>query len=310
MAFKKHLSAILFLAALVASSAARADEPLFGYVYTTDLLPKGKLEFEQWITAQYKQSQGHYLGLPMRSELEYGLTDNLQVSGYLNYSHVSANNNAVGGGTSGLHIPEDHDPNQPYSNTHFDSFSTELIYRVLSPYKDPFGFAVYVEPAWGPRERELETRLIFQKNFLDDRLVLAANLWWEWEQEFQTGNPNAMPGDTDFNARWEKDGMFEVDLGASWRFASNWAVGLEYRNHNEFSGWSFNKADQEHQASFLGPNIHYGAKNWFFTLTILKQLRTAHPYSDDNKANTVDGRIYGDEHTLYDGIRLRVGYLF
>ena len=244
MSSNKYLVASLILAGSL-SANARADEPLFGYVYTTDLLPKGKWEVEQWITGQYKQSQGHYLGLPMRTELEYGVADNFQIAGYLNYTHISANNNAVGGGTNGMHIPENHDSSQPYRNTHFDSVSTEFIYRILSPYKDPFGFAVYVEPAWGPREREIETRLIFQKNFLDDRLVFALNLWWEWEKEFKTGNPNAAPGDEDFSARWEKDSTFEYDLGASWRFARNWAIGLEYRNHNEFAGWGLKKSNQE-----------------------------------------------------------------
>jgi hypothetical protein len=36
----KYLSAAL-AAAVLASSPARADEPLFGYIYATDLLPKG-----------------------------------------------------------------------------------------------------------------------------------------------------------------------------------------------------------------------------------------------------------------------------
>jgi hypothetical protein len=33
-------------------------------------------------------------------------------------------------------------------------------------------------------------------------------------------------------------------------------------------------------------------------------------YMDEQKAATVGGKIYGNEHTLYDGIRLKVGYLF
>lgn len=32
---------------IVTASPAKADEPLFGYVYTTDVLPKGKYEIEQ-----------------------------------------------------------------------------------------------------------------------------------------------------------------------------------------------------------------------------------------------------------------------
>ena len=83
MSSKKYVVASLVLAGSL-SASARADEPLFGYVYTTDLLPKGKWEFEQWITGRYKQSQGRYLGLPMRTELEYGVADNFQIAGYLN----------------------------------------------------------------------------------------------------------------------------------------------------------------------------------------------------------------------------------
>ena len=45
------------------------------------------------------------------------------------------------------------------------------------------------------------------------------------------------------------------------------------------------------------------------TLTILKQIK-ATPDTGDQQALTVSGRIYGDEHTLYDGIRLKLGYLF
>src|ERR1017187_10458750 len=39
---------------------ARADETPFGYVYTTDSLPQGKWEYEQWNTVRTKKPQGTY----------------------------------------------------------------------------------------------------------------------------------------------------------------------------------------------------------------------------------------------------------
>jgi hypothetical protein len=33
-------------------------------------------------------------------------------------------------------------------------------------------------------------------------------------------------------------------------------------------------------------------------------------YTDEQKAAAVSGKIYEDEHTLYDGIRLKGGYHF
>jgi len=49
----RNLSALAFTSAIIAlgpAAGARADEPLFGYTYTTDLLPPGKWEIEQWAT--------------------------------------------------------------------------------------------------------------------------------------------------------------------------------------------------------------------------------------------------------------------
>ena len=284
---------------------AWAGEPLFGYTYTTDLLPKGEMEYEQWATYRYKQSQGTFGFLKLRSELEYGITDNLQIAGYLNYSNLNANGNDTNGETTGIGISADHDPSKPYHKTRFDSASVELIYRVLSPYTDPIGLALYVEPTYGPRERSMEFRVIAQKNFLDDRLVLAGNVFTELEWV----KSDAEFGDPTSHSQWEKLTELELDLGASYRFAPNWFAGVEYRNHNEYGGHTLSHSDQEHTAHFFGPTLHYGGKDWFATLSVLKQIH-ATGYNEEQKAAMDNGRLYGDEHTLYDGIRLKVGFLF
>ncbi|MBA2690408.1 MAG: hypothetical protein H0U63_06370 [Burkholderiales bacterium] len=59
------------------SPLASAGDSPFGYVYTTDTHPAGQWEVEQWITNRHGQSRGDYDLWAYRTELEYGLTDNL-----------------------------------------------------------------------------------------------------------------------------------------------------------------------------------------------------------------------------------------
>jgi hypothetical protein len=291
---RKAIWIVVLASAAAAISPARADEPLFGYVYTTDILPKGKLEIEQWVTLREGQSQGTFHDLKLRSEVEYGLTNNLQLSGYVNYSYINANRNSVSSLTEGLDIPPAHDPLQRYRKARFDGVSAELIWRVMSPYKRPIGLALYIEPEIGPREKGIEFKVIAQKNFMDDRLVLAANAFVEFERGEEDGEV-------------EKATQLEFDLGVSYRFRPNWSLGVEYRNHNEFIGYGF--GEQEHTAHFVGPNIHYASQKWFFTLTALTQVH-ATGFNQEQRDNIVRGRIFGDEHTKLDGIRLKIGRLF
>jgi hypothetical protein len=307
--FARALCALTFLvASLVSIAPVSADEPLFGYAYTADLLPKGKWELEQWITDREGQAFGHYHNFKFRTEVEYGLTDNFQLSGYINYSYLNAKNNSVAHLTEGLDIPFNHDPTKQYSAMRFDGIAVEGIYRFLSPYKDPIGLAVYLEPEVGPREQALEIRLILQKNFLDDRLVVAANAWIEFEHE--QGSNLVTPGSGDVpDGAIEKATMAEIDVGVSYRFLPRWWGGIEFRNHNEFEGFSLAYRNMEHTAFFLGPTIHYGSEHWWITISALRQVG-AIGVSSENKAQMRGHRIFGDEHTSWDGIRVRVGYNF
>ncbi|KJV35687.1 DUF6662 family protein [Luteibacter yeojuensis] len=289
---------------------ARAGEAIFGYVYTTDLLPKGKSELEQWATDRKSQAYGSFNAYNFSTEYEYGVTDNFQIGTYLNYTYEQANGNSVRGKTEGIDLSYKHDPNKPFSGAHVDGVSMEFLYRVLSPYKDGIGLAFYAEPEYGPRERGLELRAIVQKNLMDDRLVLAANVWVEAEKE--RGSNLIDPYDTDPEPptrTMDKATYAEIDLGGSYRFASNWSAGLEIRNHNEFGGWTLLHRNQDHTAFFAGPNVHYAARRWYATLSVLRQIH-AITYSEEQDHQRHDGLLYGDEHTRWDGIRLKIGYSF
>lgn len=276
---------------------AHAGESPFGWIYLTDTHPKGKKEFEQWFETQRGQSQGEYTNILLRSEIEYGVTDNYQIALYLNQRYVNAFRNGIDGTTGGPNVdpPSGFDPMSRYRKMRFDSVSMENLYRISNPYTEPVGFAVYFEPSIGPRSWELESKLIFQKNFRDDRLIWAANVNLAVERE------KSAVGDV------ERATVLDILTGLSYRFRNNWSAGLEARNHREFTGYGFGQPD--HSAWFLGPNLHYGTKTWWVTAAWRPQLRVASGFNDEQRAVMQKGRIYGEEHARNE-FMVRVGIPF
>ena len=65
----------------------RADEAIFAGTYTTDLLPKAvgipTMDFRRW-----EKEHGIYSVVDFREELEYGVTDNLQIALCLNRHYI------------------------------------------------------------------------------------------------------------------------------------------------------------------------------------------------------------------------------
>ena len=125
--------------------SAFADEPLFGYVYTTDLLPRGKFELAQWATWRTGHSLGQFDVLEGRTEFEYGATDRLQLSAYLNYEWARAAHDNVIDGTTlppGTLANLDVGPAERLNTTRFTGVSVEGIYRIWSPYTNPVGIAI------------------------------------------------------------------------------------------------------------------------------------------------------------------------
>jgi hypothetical protein len=74
---------------LMAAASTRADERFFTYVQVADVIPKGRWEFEQWLTFRKGYPEGdrqfdQYLW-DFREEIEYGFTEKLSGSLYLNF---------------------------------------------------------------------------------------------------------------------------------------------------------------------------------------------------------------------------------
>jgi hypothetical protein len=302
MALARPLIQSLLLAAILPALTpiARADENLFGYVTGADTLPQGAGEIYQWVTYRKDKGVGEYSAYDLKTELEYGFTDRLTGSLYLNASKHNIQGAAPLADTNDDGVGDT--PEYPDLSTgiRFQGVQASVKYNILSPYKDGWGLSVYVEPGYstifkisGQKQQEysLETKLILQKNFLDDQLVWATNLSPEFERRKFDGE-----------SEWEKEMSLELSSGLSYRFAPKWYAALEARYHSEYPDWP-DHATREHWAVFLGPTLHFGDQKWWFTVTWLPQLRGGP--TDPTRSDT----LHLEEHEKNE-YRLKVGYNF
>lgn len=304
--YHRRIGRLLALTALFSglSSFAFAEESQFGYVYTTDLLPREAKELEQWMTWRHQKIAGKFDEVEGRTEVEYGLLDNLQVALYANYAWARAFQNGPFGETT---KPEQFDdypevgPDDHFQATRFVGVSGEAIYRLLSPYTDGVGLAFYVEPTIGPSFRELETKAILQKNFLDDRLITAFNFTYapEWRHVDDEDSPGSKT--------WNIETDVNYNFAASYRFMPNWSAGFELVNEQEFN--SFNFKNRSSSAYYLGPSVHYGGKDFFLTATFLEQMPWAKQHSDTTDGALVGGRVYDVDFERYR-LRIKAGFYF
>jgi hypothetical protein len=308
--FMRRLTALAFAAACLWPGVhVLAGEPMFGYVYTTDLLPQGKSEIEQWSTWRHQKAHGDFDLLENRTAYEYGVTDAFQLAGYINYSYTHAYHDTVDGSTLPPEAFADYriGPDQHFTAKRYVGVSAEAIYRLSSPYTSPLGVALYVEPTVGRNLRELESKLILQKNFLDDRLVLAANLTVAQEGRYLPADPEADAGSKDAKAHWDHETDLNIGLAGSYRFANNWSAGVEIEHEREYSSFSLRSQYRTNLANYIGPVVHYGGEHFFFTATMLTQTAGGRDYADSNVIYR--GRNYADDFEHYR-LRLKAGWAF
>jgi hypothetical protein len=293
------------LGGVFAAPAAQADEALFGYVYGADTLPQGRIESQTALTHRWDKGRGHFEANELQTELEYGITDKLTVSGYLlglDIDHRDAFPSTVDG-----------EPLYPdREGTFFRGAKVQLKYNVLSPYLgDGWGLAVFVEPQYvrrfrvdGSRTRqwELEAGVILQKNFLDDTVVVALNSQVARERR-------VLVEDDDFV---EHEFEFTHALGASYRFAPKWFAGVEARHHMDILQDPEDGHYKKNQYSFfMGPTLHYASSGWWITASYLRQIRGNPPYARSlgEVVGGVDDDLHLDENEKNE-FRIKVGFDF
>jgi hypothetical protein len=207
---------------------------------------------EPWTTARIGR-ENFYSAIDNRLEFEFGLTERLQTSLYINTSSSSQDVLVQ-------------DPTNPKLFTkvrqrefELQGISSEWKLKLSDPVADAIGSAAYLELTYGTGEAEVEGKLIFDRRI--NNLVLAANLVGEMEWEFET------PGQTDEELK------LEADIGAAYFVAPNVTVGLEARPTTIIE-----EGEVTSVALFAGPTVSTAYERWWAALTVLPQV-----YSPKNK---------------------------
>ena len=212
---------------------ANAGQRPFAFTYEAETAPAGTLEFEQWVTWKAdKESNGDFEEFSFREEIEYGLTDRLQLGVYIADWSITR-------GTD--------DDGTRYKDSGFD-----LIYNLTDPTKDALGSALYGEVLIGPEKFVLEGKLLLQKNIGKWTLAYNAVVEAEWEGENYT----------------EDVGVWKNTFGVSYQINPSLTVGAEAVHEVEFAGWE----DAGDHAFYAGPNFSWRKKNFFVVVAPLFQV--------------------------------------
>jgi len=222
-------------AAFTLAGPARANDRAFTYVYEATTLAEGSVELEQWVTWKTdKDTDSSYDRLDFRTEVEIGLTDDLQLGLYLADWRYE----------DGASVADD--------GAEFRNVAAELIYNLSNPTTDLLGVALYGEIQYGPEKFELEGKLILHKNI--DAWIIAYNATFEAEWE---------------GAHYQDDkGVFEQTLGVSYQISPRLTTGAEFLHEIEFDDFEHTGDD----VIYFGPNVSVRRDRWWVTCTLLFQV--------------------------------------
>ena len=264
-------------------SSVQADEGLWTYAKGADTMPKGAFEYKLAVVSRQGKDSGDYVFNDIRPEIEWGITDRLTFSAeVMIFDHdYSVENEGLNpmfetqGGEGGS-----------FDRTQVGGYELGLKYNVLSTYKDPIGLSFGV--AYENRNKYRldgahinQDSFVFstyvQKNFLDNTLQLVANLKTEFERR---KSPGVL----------EEEIAFDAAIGIAYRFKPRWSVGMEFRHQSDylnpqedgvfnpeldrssFDLTDFRLGSQHQRGNYLGPSLHYAAKEWWITGGVLWQV--------------------------------------
>lgn len=247
----RRLTALLaFAAPFLVSLAASANPRPLPFTYQYETLPKGEVEVEQFVDVAplYAWDSEHHSVLEpaytLTTEVEYGLTDRLELGLYM----VMKNDPAGAGADAPLY---------------FDGLKQRLRYRIGREGQLPVDLALYLEVAELHDEIELEEKIIVQKRF--GQLKAIANLWVE--QGFERGGEVAF--------------YLKPTVGLVYELNENATIGAEYWMNAEYT--LAEPAGEEEEASaqdewnhaphhFIGPAVSLRWEKLWWTTGVYGRL--------------------------------------
>jgi hypothetical protein len=239
---------LIFLMVLffINSLTIKADRRYFARSYTSYTIPKGVLELEIWNTGKIQKDLGYFYKWQPRVEFEYGVTDKLTAAIYFNFEEVRSKDNSY----------------LPKSFT-FTSTSYELRYRLFEVGEYFIDPTLYAEFYYGGDKLKYEPKIFLTKRL--SNFISVINLNSEIEKSIPTNQTKS---------------EFEITAGIAYEVNNNLALGIEFRNHLNYTNIYDKK---KNQAYFIGPTLNFQTDKFYFTINFLTQVNgtpTGHPNLD------------------------------
>jgi hypothetical protein len=243
----KQLYALAAL--LLCSTIAGATPRVLPFTYPVETLPAGKLEVEQYadiipLRVEREKPDGTIDGVTgmryvLQTELEYGLTDKVEVAWYFTFRQ---------GATA----------NTPFLQ--FSGMKQRVRARFADPGEWPIDVGVYLEIAEFNDEFEFEEKVLLQKRF--GAFAVLANLWVEQEWYFQTE---------------ETKYIFNPTIGVTYELSPKFHVGFEYWARGRFDSTSDDVMGTSSDAPtgtrhYAGPTFLAQKGNYFVSLGVYARL--------------------------------------
>lgn len=266
------LASALVLGGALCARPAAASERSFVFTQESRVLAPGQSEFEPWTTFRAGRSH-YYSALDGRLELEHGLLPGLQLALYWNFATETQDvvTDSLTGELSRV------------TSSEFASASAELKYQLSDPTADLLGSALYFETTLGPRESELEAKLIVDRNL--GRWLLCANAIGELELE---------PVRSADGSELEKAFVLTPTLAAAYLFPHG-SLGLELRAPLGLAG------DADSATLFGGPVLRWSDAGFWAALGLQPQLLAF-------SGKSSNGRLDLRDHERFE-LRLLTGFM-
>ncbi|WP_428410610.1 DUF6662 family protein [Hyphococcus sp.] len=286
------------IAAAMFSSSVLAAESFLTLTFGVDTLPKGQSEIAFDLTRFHGERLSPYHAITFSGQYERGVGDDTSITIGLGGFSVDHDENAFGANPGAGETPII----PALSEERLSRFSLGAQRRILSPYTDYFGFAVRADFTFDWFEDEftntktkqysLRPSLLFQKNFLDDTLNVGANL----SANFRYG---CQKGTVPLSEICQDEIEFRPSIGAAYRFAPKWNIGLEGFYRKRFTDQSDSPG-----SFYIGPNLHYGDKRWYATASLFWQAAGSAAYVEPTSIQYLSNATRLENETEF---RLRVG---
>lgn len=229
--------AVAVAATWLDASSAAANPRALPFTYPHQTLAQGEFEAEQYfdttpVRVIREDEDGSRAVTSFRSqlqtELEYGLTDRLEVGWYFVFRQAASPGTPIVG---------------------FTGVKQRLRYRFADAGEWPVNVGVYFEVAEYHNEIEVEEKLLLSRRF--GRLNLMTNLWIEQEYYFQT-------------EVWKF--LYNPTAGLTFDIAPNVIIGAEYWARGSFvqSSAALGNLPNATPRHYLGPTmLAAGGPYWF-----------------------------------------------